>query len=80
MSTTHSPSQDIPYGVVRVCEVWQYPRASFYRWRERCYQRGHSGLSVTSSRQRRRDALGGGVAGAVLDSRLELPVFADLSH
>ncbi len=35
MSTTHSPSQEIPYGVVRVCAAWEYSRATFYRWRER---------------------------------------------
>lgn len=33
MSATHSPSQDAPYGVARVCRMWEVPRSTFYDWR-----------------------------------------------
>ncbi len=33
MSATHSPSQEVPYGVARVCRAWEIARSSFYDWR-----------------------------------------------
>jgi transposase InsO family protein len=33
MSATLSPSQEVPYGVARVCRAWEVPRSSFYDWR-----------------------------------------------
>ncbi len=33
MSATPSSSQDVPYGVARVCRVWEVARSSFYDWR-----------------------------------------------
>lgn len=33
MSVTLSPSQETPYGVARVCQVWKVARSSFYDWR-----------------------------------------------
>lgn len=35
MSATISPSANRPYSVVRICEVWGIPRATFYDWRAR---------------------------------------------
>lgn len=33
MSATLSPSEEVPYGVARVCRAWEVPRSSFYDWR-----------------------------------------------
>lgn len=33
MSATPSSSQDVPYGVARVCRAWEVARSTFYDWR-----------------------------------------------
>lgn len=35
MSVTHSPSENRPYGVTRVCRAWEIARSTFYDWRKR---------------------------------------------